>query len=147
MTGGSARHRTKLRSTNTLEGMNNEAKRHADVVGIFPNEDSMFLPSGAVPLEASDEWQLRHRHMQIEGTAERDAPAAEVQSLIPRHLGCITKLAQAKPGFSKTLTDLPPDGFLRVSGPPPCRSSYPPTARRPRRHRGPRVRTWAAGMS
>ena len=78
-----AQHRTKLHSTNPLERLNKEVKRRADVVGIFPNEDSIVRLIGAVLLEANDEWQLQHRYMQIEGMAEPDAPAAEPQSLIP----------------------------------------------------------------
>lgn len=34
-------HRVKLHSTNTLERLNKEVKRRADVVGIFPNEESI----------------------------------------------------------------------------------------------------------
>ena len=66
-----------------MERLNKEVKRRADVVGIFPNEDSIVRLTGAVQLEANDEWQLQHRYMQIEGMAELDAPAAETQSLIP----------------------------------------------------------------
>jgi hypothetical protein len=33
-----AQHRTKLHSTNPLEGLNKEVKRRAYVVGIFPKE-------------------------------------------------------------------------------------------------------------
>lgn len=78
-----AQHRTKLHSTNPLERLNREVKRRADVVGIFPNEDSIVRLVGAVLLEANDEWQLQHRYMQVEAMAELDAPAAEPQSLIP----------------------------------------------------------------
>jgi transposase-like protein len=35
-------HRQKLHSTNTLERLNREVKRRADVVGIFPNEASII---------------------------------------------------------------------------------------------------------
>ena len=65
-----AQHRTKLHSTNPLERLNREVKRRADVVGIFPNEDSITRLVGAVLLEANDEWQLQHRYMQAEGMAE-----------------------------------------------------------------------------
>ena len=34
-------HRVKLHSTNPLERLNKEVKRRADVVGIFPNEQSI----------------------------------------------------------------------------------------------------------
>ena len=38
-------HRVKLHSTNPLERLNKEVKRRADVVGIFPNEDSITAPT------------------------------------------------------------------------------------------------------
>lgn len=65
-----AQHRTKLHSTNPLERLNKEVKRRADVVGIFPNEDSIVRLIGAVLLEANDEWQLQHRYMQVEAMAD-----------------------------------------------------------------------------
>lgn len=61
-----AQHRTKLHSTNPLERLNKEVKRRADVVGIFPNEESIVRLIGAVLLEPNDEWQLQHRYMQVE---------------------------------------------------------------------------------
>ena len=36
---------------------------------------------GAVLLEASDEWQLQHRYMQVEGMAELVTPMVEDQTL------------------------------------------------------------------
>jgi hypothetical protein len=60
--------------TNPLERLNKEVKRRADVVGIFPNEESITRLIGAVLLEANDEWQLQHRYMQIEGMAELATP-------------------------------------------------------------------------
>src|SRR5918994_588610 len=77
-----AQHRAKLHSTNPLERLNKEVKRRADVVGIFPNEDSITRLIGAVLMEANDEWQLQHRYMQIEGMAELAAPLAEEPTLL-----------------------------------------------------------------
>ena len=65
-----AAHRTKLHSVNTLERLNKEVKRRADVVGIFPSEHSIVRLIGAVLLEANDEWQLQHRYMGVEAMAE-----------------------------------------------------------------------------
>ena len=42
--------RTKLHSTNTLEQLNKEGKRRANVVDIFPSEASIIRPIGAVLL-------------------------------------------------------------------------------------------------
>jgi transposase-like protein len=76
-----AQHRTKLQSTNPLERLNKEIKRRADVVGVFPNEDSIRRLIGAVLLEANDEWQLQHRYMQIEGMIELATPMINQQTL------------------------------------------------------------------
>src|SRR5215211_9437701 len=81
-------HRAKLHSTNPLERLNKEVKRRADVVGIFPSEQSILRLIGAVLLEANDEWQLQHRYMQVEAMAELMPPVIEGEteplSLLPR---------------------------------------------------------------
>lgn len=77
-----AQHRTKLHSTNPLERLNKEVKRRADVVGIFPNEDSIIRLIGAVLLEANDEWQLQHRYMQVEAMTDLIPPAIEEEKTL-----------------------------------------------------------------
>lgn len=56
-------YRVKIHSTNTLERLNKEVKRRADVVGIFPNEKSIMRLLGAVLTEQNEEWLLQNRYM------------------------------------------------------------------------------------
>ena len=72
-------HRVKLHSTNPLERLNKEVKRRADVVGIFPNEQSIIRLIGAILLEQNDEWQLQSRYMQVEAMAELNTQLNEAQ--------------------------------------------------------------------
>jgi putative transposase len=65
-----AAHRPKLHSTNPLERLKGEVKRRTDVVGIFPNEDAIIRPVGAILLEQNDEWAVqRARYMTLETIA------------------------------------------------------------------------------
>ena len=79
-------HRTRLHSVNTPERLNEEVKRRAGVVGIFPSEQSILRLIGAVLLEANDEWQLQHRYMGIEAMGEilTPTPADETPQLPSR---------------------------------------------------------------
>lgn len=65
-------HRVKLHSTNTLERLNKEVKRRADVVGIFPNEESIMRLPGAVLTEQDEEWLLQNRYLPQHSMAEID---------------------------------------------------------------------------
>lgn len=75
-----AQHRTKLHSTNPLERLNKEVKRRADVVGIFPNEDSILRLIGAVLFEQNDDWQSQHRYMMVEAFSQIDT--AQIDPLL-----------------------------------------------------------------
>ncbi len=59
--------------TNSIERLNKEVKRRADVVGIFPNEASITRLIGAVLLEQNDEWQTQNRYMMVDAFARIDA--------------------------------------------------------------------------
>jgi transposase-like protein len=62
-------HWPQISSTNPLERLNKEIKRRADVVGIFPNEDSIVRLVGALMLEQTDEWAVCRRYMSLETLA------------------------------------------------------------------------------
>mgnify|MGYP003119082453 CR=1 FL=1 len=78
---GSEGTATVIPVTNSLERLNKEVKRRADVVGIFPNEGSIIRLIGAVLLEANDEWQTQNRYMQTEPMAELMATSAKPETI------------------------------------------------------------------
>lgn len=66
-------HRVKIHATKTLERLNKEVKRRANVVGIFPNEESITWLPGAVLTEQNEEWLLQNRYLP-EKTCRTSAP-------------------------------------------------------------------------
>ncbi len=56
-------HWQKIWSNNPIEHLNREIKRHADVVQVFPDHDSITRLISAVLLEQHEEWQYdQHRY-------------------------------------------------------------------------------------
>jgi putative transposase len=76
-----ALHRVKLHSTNTLERLNKEVKRRANVVGIFPNEASILRLIGVVLMEQNEDWQLQHRYLPHHSMTDIHDMSAEAASL------------------------------------------------------------------
>jgi len=54
-------HRRRLHSTNPLERLHKEIKRRTNVVGIFPNRDSLVRMVATLLQEQDDEWQVMDR--------------------------------------------------------------------------------------
>ncbi|HBO45111.1 MAG TPA: hypothetical protein DD670_14510 [Planctomycetaceae bacterium] len=52
-----ASHQRRLRTTNTLERLNQEIKRRTRVATLFPNEASLLRLVSAILSETSDEWE------------------------------------------------------------------------------------------
>jgi putative transposase len=61
-------HWRRIWSTNPLERLIKEVKRRAEVVGIFPDEAAILRLTGAVLIEAHDEWAVAERRYLSEGS-------------------------------------------------------------------------------
>jgi putative transposase len=59
-------HWRQLYSTNPLERLNKEIKRRSNVVGIFPNRESVIRLVSAVLIEQQDEWEIGKRYFSLE---------------------------------------------------------------------------------
>jgi putative transposase len=64
-------HRRRLHSTNPLERLHKEVKRRTNVVGIFPNRDSLRRLVVTLLQEQDDEWQVADRRYFSLGSMRR----------------------------------------------------------------------------
>ena len=58
-----ADHWRKIRSTNPLERFNREIARRTDVVGIFPDDQSLIRLASMLAIEQNDEWLVGRRYL------------------------------------------------------------------------------------
>jgi transposase-like protein len=78
-----ATHQRRLRTTNTLERLNQEIKRRTRVATLFPNEASLLRLVSAILSETSDDWETGKTYL----TMPPDATANGTQrkaSGVPR---------------------------------------------------------------
>jgi transposase-like protein len=59
-------HQLRLCTSNALERVNQELKRHTRVAGLFPNEASLLRLITALLNEISDEWQTTKVYLNME---------------------------------------------------------------------------------
>ena len=74
-------HWRQIRSTNGLERLNREIARRFDVVGIFPDRDSVLRLGGAVLAEQDDEWLTSRRYFSEESMAALSQPTVDATAL------------------------------------------------------------------
>src|SRR5829696_1009395 len=75
-------HWSKLRSTNPLERFNREIGRRTDVVGIFPDDQSLIRLVSMLAIEANDEWLIGRAYISQKSMATLWDRSAETE--IPR---------------------------------------------------------------
>lgn len=60
-----ASHRRRLRTTNSVERVNEEIKRRTRVARLFPNEDSLLRLVSAILSEISEEWETGRTYLDM----------------------------------------------------------------------------------
>ena len=83
-------HWARMYSTNPLERLNREVKRRTDIVGVFPDQESVLRLVGSILLEIDDEWQVERRYFSQDSMRKLHEPSSDIPaSAGPVRLGPI----------------------------------------------------------
>lgn len=59
-------HQKRIRTTNGMERINKELKRRTNIVGAFPNENSLLRLVGAILMDINEEWITGRRYLSMD---------------------------------------------------------------------------------
>ena len=63
-------HWKRIRTTNLLERINKEIKRHSRVVGAFPNDDSFLRLAVSILMDINEEWITGTKYLNFDDLEE-----------------------------------------------------------------------------
>lgn len=61
-----AAYRVRLRTTNSVERLNEEIRRRERVIRIFPSRTSVLRLVGALLMEIEEQWTTSHRYLSMD---------------------------------------------------------------------------------